>query len=340
MEQFDFLDKEEPYIIAEIGGNHGGEVKKAKEYATAAAEAGVDSVKFQLYQAENLITKNESPLPLAGDEYDSQYERFKELELTRDEWREVIDLCDSLSVDFSASVFDAEMLEFVIDDMPFIKIASGDMTNLPLLRRAANTGKPIVLSTGFSTLEQIERTMAELSDVEVVLLHCMGCYPTPDEETNLSMIETLGETFGVPAGYSDHTVGTLASIAAVAKGATVVEKHFTLDKSKDVGDHRLSATPEEMAEIVERTRRVAEMHGQDRGDEIYSCEAEIRKDMRRSLATRRDIKKGDVISEADLTALRPSDGISPMRLDEVAGARAKRGLGKRTILEESDFTQD
>lgn len=339
-DHYAFLDESNPYVIAEIGGNHGGDVEKAKEYTEAAASAGVDSVKFQLYQAENLITEDEPPLPLAGDDYDSQYERFKELELTREEWREVIELCDSLGVDFSASVFDAAMLEFAFDDMPFVKIASGDLTNLPLLRRAARTGKPIVLSTGFSTFDQIRRTMQELSDYEVVLLHCVGCYPTPDEESNLSMVETLANTFDVPTGYSDHTVGTLAAIAAVAKGARVVEKHFTLDKSKDVGDHRLSATPEEMAEIVTETRRVAEMHGRERGDEIYPCEEEIRKDMRRSLATRRDLAAGDVIEEADLTALRPSDGISPMRLDEVVGTRTTRRLERRTILHESDFEHD
>ncbi|WP_313691379.1 N-acetylneuraminate synthase family protein [Halorarum halobium] len=335
--QIEFLNGNEPYIIAEVGGNHGGSVDKAKDYATAAAEAGVDSVKFQLYQAENLITKDEPPLPLAGDEYESQYERFKELELTRSEWRDVIDHCYSLGVDFSASVFDAEMLEFAIDDMPFIKIASGDLTNLPLLRKVQETGKPIVLSTGFSTFEEIRRTMTLLSDASVVLLHCMGSYPTSDEDANLMMVEALQNEFDTPTGYSDHTVGILAPIAAVARGAQVVEKHFTLDKSKKVGDHRLSATPEQMEELVDESRRVARMSGRARDNEVYLPEKEIRNDMRRSLATKKSIKEGKTITEEDLTALRPSDGVSPMRLDEVIGTSATRNINANQILQESDF---
>lgn len=335
--QYGFLPPDRPYVIAEIGGNHDGDVEQAKEYATAAAESGADAAKFQLYAAENLITKDEPPLPLAGDEYDSQYDRFKELELTREEWGEVIDHCDSLGVDFSASVFDTGMLEFAIEHMPFVKIASGDLTNLPLLRNVAKTGKPIVLSTGFSTFPEIRRTMSELSGTDVVLLHCMGCYPTPDEESNLQMVSTLRDEFGVPTGYSDHTIGPLASIAAVARGARVIEKHFTLDKSRDVGDHRLSATPEEMVEIVEQSRRVAEMYGKSRGTEIYPCEDRIKNNMRRSLATAKPLDEGAVITTDDLTALRPSDGISPMRLDEVVGATTTTDLPGNHILLERDI---
>jgi sialic acid synthase SpsE len=335
--QYEFLVGREPYVIAEVGGNHGGSVEKAKEYVTAAAEANVDAVKFQLYQAENLIIEEEPPLPLAGDDYDTQFERFKELELSRGEWRELIELCDSLDIDFSASVFDTEMLEFALESLPFIKIASGDMTNLPLLRRAAATDKPIVISTGFSSFTEIREVIERLSGTQVIPLHCMGCYPTDEEDANLTMVETLAEEFGEPVGYSDHTIGTLAPVAAAAKGASVIEKHFTLDKSQDVGDHRLSANPKEMAEIVRETQRVYEMDGDVRDDDIYSCEDEIEDDMRRSLATKNAIKKGERIEEDDLTALRPSNGISPLRLDNVVGKTATEPLEAKQIVYESDI---
>lgn len=335
--QYPFLDDGKPYVIAEVGGNHGGSVEKAKEYVTAAAEADVDSVKFQLYQAENLILEDEPPLPLAGDNYDTQFERFKELELSREEWREVMELCDSLGVEFAASVFDTEMLEFAFDALPFIKIASGDMTNLPLLRRAAATDKPIVLSTGFSSIAEIKTVMEQLSGTGVIPLHCIGCYPTAEEDANLSMVETLAAEFGDPVGYSDHTVGTLASVTAVAKGARVIEKHFTLDKSQEVGDHRLSANPAEMREIVEQTRRVYEMDGRPRRDDIYQCEGEIENNMRRSLATRTAIGEGERINKEDLTALRPSDGISPLRLDDVVGKTATQSLERKQLLRETDI---
>ena len=331
------MKDDEPYVIAEVGGNHGGNVEMAKSYVKKAAETGADSVKFQLYQAEKLIQEDEPPLPLAGDDYDTQFERFKELELRREEWEEVIKLCDSESIEFSASVFDEEMLEFAADHMPFVKIASGDMTNLPLLRSSAESGKPILLSTGFSSLGEIRSVMNQMSGASVMPLHCVGCYPTDEDDANLSMIEYLRDEFGGPVGYSDHTVGTLASVAAVAKGARVVEKHFTLDKSQEVGDHRLSANPEEMKSIVEMTRRVHEMHGERRGEEIYPCEDEIRSNMRRSLATKRDIVEGEKIDEGDLTALRPSDGISPLRLDEVVGRRAKDSIDEGELVRESQI---
>jgi sialic acid synthase SpsE len=330
-----FLQDDEPYVIAEVGGNHGGDVEKAKSYVTRAAETGADSVKFQLYQAEKLIQEDEPPLPLAGDNYDTQFERFRELELSRKEWREVINLCESEGIDFSASVFDEEMLDFAADHMPFIKIASGDMTNLPLLRCSAESSKPILLSTGFSSLGEIRSVMSKMSNERVIPLHCVGCYPTSKEDANLSMIEYFRDEFGGPVGYSDHTVGTLAPVAAVAKGARVIEKHFTLDKSQKIGDHRLSANPEEMKNIVEMTSRVHKMHGERRDGEIYQCEGEIRSNMRRSLATKRSIQKGEEINEDALTALRPSDGISPLRLDEVVGRKAKKSINKGELLKES-----
>lgn len=333
----DFLPPERPYIVAEIGGNHGGDVEQALEYATAAAEAGADAAKFQLYQAEHLIVEDEPPLPLAGDDYDTQFERFKELELTRDEWQEVIDHCGAEGIDFAASVFDEQMLEFAVDHISFVKIASGDLTNLPLLREAAATGLPLVLSTGFSTMDEIETVVEELSGTELVLLHCMGSYPTESRDANLSMVETLSAEFDCPVGYSDHTVDTFAPITSAAMGAHFIEKHFTLDKSKEIGDHRLSATPEEMAEIVSESARAFQMRGAPRGSDIYGCEGNIRENMRRSLATTRFLEEGQELAGSDLTALRPATGISPLHYEDVLGSVLQRDVDGNTVLTRADI---
>lgn len=321
-----------PYVIAEIGGNHGGDFERAREYLRTAADAGADAVKFQMYRAENLIVEDEPPLPLAGDDYDSQYERFKELELTDGQWRDLAALADEHDVDFAASVFDEEMADLAAELSPFIKIASGDLTNVPLLRYVNDIGDPVVMSTGFSTIDEVRRAISELPDVDLTLLHCVGSYPTPDDEAHLEMIDVLSETFDLPVGYSDHTVGTRVPLAAIARGAGVLEKHFTLDKTNEVGDHRLSATPEELSRLVEESERIFSMFGSADRSKRLDVEDEIRDDMRRSLALREPVEGGERIREEVLTALRPSTGISPTRLDEVVGRRLNESLPARTIL--------
>lgn len=323
---------EPPYVIAEIGGNHGGDITTAKRYLRAAAESGADAAKFQYYRAEWLIEENEPPLPLAGDEYETQFERFKELELTREEWTELIALADDLDIDFAASVFDREVATFVADHSPFLKIASGDLTNVPLLRYVSSLDVPIVLSTGFSTRDEIDRAVEELGDSDVTLLHCIGSYPTDIEDANLQMINHLSEWYDVDVGYSDHTVGTEVPTAAVACGATVLEKHFTLDKSQEVGDHRLSVTPTEMEQLVDAVNKVWQMFGDGDRSSVFGAETDIHSQMRRSLATRRRVEQGEKFSEADLTALRPDEGISPLEIDDVIGAIASRDLPPGTIL--------
>jgi len=333
----DFLHANRPYVIAEVGGNHGGDFETAIEYVDAAADAGADAVKFQIYRAERLIQADEPPLPLAGDDYDTQYERFRELEFTTEEWQKLISTVDDRDLDFAASAFDTQLLEFTAEKSPFIKIASGDLTNIPLLRRARELDQPVVLSTGFATIKEIERAVSELGTDNLVLLHCVGSYPTDEQDANLQMINRLAERFNVPVGYSDHTIGTLVPTAAMAMGARVVEKHFTLDKSLKVGDHRLSATPEEMALLVDRANRLPKMWTDQGREEAFQCEREIRENMRRSLATRNEIAAGSQIRENDLIALRPERGISPLRYDEVVDSRSTRDLDAGILLEESDF---
>jgi len=329
--------QKEPYFIAEVGGNHGGDAEKAKEYVRAAADTGVDSVKFQLYRAETLITRDREPLPLAGDEYDTQFERFKSLELERSEWREIATLTEDLGMIFSASVFSKELANFAAELSPFIKIASGDLTNIPLLKHVSNIGKPIVMSTGFATDSEIREAFRAVDDDLLTLLHCIGSYPTEDEDVNLAFMSTLREQFNVPVGYSDHTIGTLAVKSAVACGATVIEKHFTLDKSQEVGDHRLSANPVEMTEIVEDCNRIADMIGSGERASAFEPETKIKTEMRRSLATKRDIAAGETITEDDLICLRPEIGLAPARYDDVLGAEAATNISANTILTKEDL---
>ncbi|MEA5406495.1 N-acetylneuraminate synthase family protein [Haloarculaceae archaeon H-GB2-1] len=325
--------------MAEIGGNHGGDVETAKRYLRAAAEAGADAAKFQYYHAANLIDEDEPPLPLAGDDYDTQYERFEELELAPEEWDELVALANEVGVDFAASAFDRTAADFTANHSPFIKVASGDLTNVPLLRYVRSLDVPVILSTGFATMPEIERAVEELTGVELALLHCVGAYPTPDEAANLQMIDRLAERFDVPVGYSDHTVGMTAPTAAVARGATIVEKHFTLDTSKEVGDHRLSATPADIERFVEQADRIWEMVGHGDRSTVFGSESRIKTQMRRSLSTREPVAEGEQFTDENLTALRPEGGISPLRYDDVLGATAARDIGERQLLEDADVSE-
>jgi N,N'-diacetyllegionaminate synthase len=333
----DFPPTDRPYVIAEVGGNHGGDFETAVEYVRAAADAGVDAVKFQIYRAERLIQSDEPPLPLAGEEYETQYDRFKELELADGEWDDLISETERVGVDFAASAFDHESMRRVAEVSPFIKIASGDLTNVPLLREACGLDKPVLLSTGFATIAEINRAVNELSSSELTLLHCIGSYPTDDGDANMQMIDHLARRYELPVGYSDHTIGTLAPIVAMSKGAPIIEKHFTLDKSIDVGDHRLSATPEEMSEIMDAAARIARMETDLDRAESFDFEDDIRTKMRRSLATANTVSEGEKFHKGNLTALRPEKGVSPLRYDEVLGSRATRDFEARALLNELDF---
>jgi sialic acid synthase SpsE len=338
---FEFLPDNRPYVVAEVGGNHGGDLDEAKRYVEAVAESGADAVKFQFYRGERLIVEDEPPLPQVSESYDSQQERFQDLELDRTEWDAVVTHARDHDIDFAASAFDPEMAEFAAETGPFVKIASGDLTHIPLLRHVASeTDVPIVLSTGCATEAEIARAVAELPQDRLVLLHCVSSYPTPDSGANLQLMETLRESYDVPIGYSDHTVGTTACRVATANDACILEKHFTLDADSESGDHALSATPDQLSELVTQVETVASMFGDGSRADSSLPEEDGCASFRRSLATVRDVEEGKRLEMADLTALRPEGGCSPLDVDDLVGRKPSRALSEGTIIYEEDLQTD
>ena len=323
-------------VIAEIGGNHDGDFGAARELVAAAAGAGADAVKFQVYRGERLVQKDAPTMPHVRHLHRTQRERFKSLEFTEAQWHQLAADATQAGIDFLASVFDPASADALSDLVPAYKIASGDLTNLPLLRHVAASEKPIILSTGMASLDEIERALAAVGRTNVVLLHCVSIYPTPPAQANLRAILRLRECFGVPVGYSDHTRGSTACLAAAALGAVVIEKHFTLDTSKSYGDHRLSADPGEMARIVAATREIEQELGS--GDKVPSAaEAEMRVAMRRGLYTSRDVAAGVTLSPDDVVCLRPATGLTPAALHRIIGRKTKRALAAEEPLREEDF---
>lgn len=308
-----------PLVIAEIGANHEGDLDAAKVMVREAAGAGADGVKFQTYKAENIVARTE----------EARVAHFRRLSLPDTAFVELAAEAKGNGILFLSTAFDLDAVEFLDPLMPAFKVASGDLTFLPLLERIAQKGKPILLSTGMASLEEIQSALdtiergarisrRELSE-RVVLLHCVSSYPTAPEEANLRAIHRLRDEFGLPVGYSDHTLGILACVAAVAMGACVIEKHFTLQKEgRTFRDHQLSADPEDLAELTMRIKMLISMLGN--GEKVpMPSELANRVSMRRSLAARTDIKAGDALSADKITCLRPGTGLPPSQLQDVLG---------------------
>jgi N-acetylneuraminate synthase/N,N'-diacetyllegionaminate synthase len=327
---------ERVFIIAEIGNNHNGDLEAAIALVRQAAAAGADAVKFQCYHGERLVRPGTPTFGhVAGGAHRTQLERFKSLEFTPAQWRELAACAAEQRVEFFASVFDEAAADLLAPLVPAYKIASGDVTNTPLLRDVARLGKPVILSTGMATVEEIERALADLTGCPVMLFHCVSRYPTPMEAANLRSIPFLRRRFGVPVGYSDHTLGITACLGAVALGAVALEKHFTLDATQPVGDHRLSATPEELRDLVSQVRALeAALGAEDKQPDPE--EQQMRARLRRSLHARRAIAAGAVVRQEDLIALRPGTGIAPTRIDELAGRRAQRPIAAGGVIQDAD----
>lgn len=317
------------FIIAEAGINHDGKLSQAKNLVEEAANLGADAVKFQMFRTEEFCGKK--------SEY---FSLFKNLEFTENEWYKIAEFAASLGIIFTASVF-GEMSADLLNKLgsPVYKIASGDLTNLPLLHYVALKKKPMILSTGMSTLGEIEDALMEIhktKNTKIALLHCVSMYPAKYEDGNLTVIQTLKNAFKVPVGFSDHTIGTIIPVAAVAMGADIIEKHFTLDKSLPGPDHKLSLDPKQFKTMVQNIRSVESAFG-DGLKKPTVDEAEIRKAARRSLVAKVDIMKGTVITEDLIKIVRPGDGIEPKFTKLVCGRIASKDIPQDSLLKWNDL---
>jgi N,N'-diacetyllegionaminate synthase len=311
-------DGEPVFIIAEAGLNHDGHFEEARELIRQAASARADAIKFQIYRAEELCSRT--------SEF---YHTFKALELNENEWIKLAECAEKLDIVFSASVFgedSANLLEVI--GSPFYKIASGDITYLALLRHVATKKKPILLSTGMATLCEVADAISEIvetSNHEVSLLHCVSDYPTRDEDVNLRTIATLKLLFNVPVGFSDHTRGILMAPAAVAMGASIIEKHFTLDKTLPGPDHSLSLEPHEFKQMVTSIRSIEQALG-DGVKRLTAQEEATKKVVRRRVVANVNLRKGAIITSEKLKIVRSEQGLDPKFVNSIIGQIVKRDV--------------
>jgi len=329
----------EAYIIAEIGGNHGGSPEQAHALVEAAAKAGANAVKFQTYRAEHLVHPSVEIPPSANQPFATQLEKFRALELEWPVYEALFAQCAELGVDFLTTPFDPDIVDRFAPHMPAVKIASGDLTFRQLVRKAASTGLPVLLSTGASTLEEIAVAVADIPEANRAILHCVSLYPLPDAAVNLRAIDALAEAFpDATIGYSDHTIGCEAIVAAAARGARVIEKHFTLDKTQRPGDHILSAEPDELAAAIAMIRRIEAMLG-DGVKRPAEGEDAMRPLIRRGVYARNDIAAGEPVGEKDLLIVRPVSELNPAEADGLIGRPAKRELPALGALRRSDLSE-
>jgi sialic acid synthase SpsE len=315
------------YIIAEIGGNHNGCIKSALELVSKAAEAGADAVKFQSYTADTLVHRDMEAVPLARRHFTTQFERFESLQLSDISYEQIIHLCDDLGIDFLTTPYNLQILQKFASFMPAIKIASGDATYPQLISAAVETGKPVITSTGFCNYTEIDKVAELVPPAQCALLHCVSIYPLPDNQANLQAIPVMQQRFSDRIiGYSDHTVGDQACIAAVGLGARIVEKHFTLDAEQSMGDHVLSLEPNEFGRMVQSINRVAQMRGD--GTKPSPGEDQLRKQFRRGVYASRAMLPGDVICSSDLLFIRPCCDVCADEAQNLVGRKVSRDVAK------------
>lgn len=320
------------FIIAEAGVNHNGSLGLAMKLIDAAAEAGADAVKFQTFRADRIVSKSAGKAEYqigTTDISESQYEMLRKLEIDREAHRELIAYCDERGIMFLSTPFDHESIDLLDTlGLSIFKIPSGEITNLPYLRHVGNLGHKIILSTGMSEMDEIEEALGVLVKAgtrkeDIIVLHATTEYPCPMDEVNLKAMNTIAEVLGVRVGYSDHTVGIEVPVAAVSLGATVIEKHFTLDRTMDGPDHKASLEPDELKAMIAAIRNIEKALGNG-VKEPSRCEIKNKVVARKSIVARRHISAGEVFTEENITTKRPGNGISPMRWDEVVGSVAQK----------------
>ena len=336
-----------PYVIAEIGSNHNGDMDLAKELIIQAKEAGADCVKFQSWNKNSIFAreKYEDNYFLADDyrdrsDYDLE-EIVEEYSISEQELLDMKNFSNSIGIDCTSTPFSKSEADFLVDKMatPFIKVASMDLNNYPFLEYLAKKGKPMIISTGLSELYEIDRAVKVIENAgnnSIALLHCVATYPPEDSDVNLNNIQTLMSIYpAYPIGFSDHTLGTAIPLAAVSMGACVIEKHFTLDKEMEGWDHKVSATKDEMKVIVDDAKRIVTAMGSFR---ISATESdEKKKEFRRSIVITRDMQKGDVIVESDIDYKRPGGNLDPSMTAFIIGRTVKKDIGMDSILTLKDI---
>ena len=318
------------YIIAEAGVNHNGRLDLALQLCDAAKEAGVDAIKFQTWKTELIISKNTEMADyqkknLGND--DSQYDMLKKLELSYDNFCLIKDYCDNIGIQFISTADETESLDFLCElGMPFIKLGSGEITNIPYLRYCAKKNMPLIISTGMCNLSDVATAFDVLTEAgakDITILHCTTNYPCPMDEVNLRAMQTMKDAFKCKVGYSDHTMGIEVPIAAVAMGAEIIEKHFTLDQNMEGPDHKASLNPEELKSMVSAIRHIEQALG-DGIKQPNESEKKISKVVLKRIVASRPIKKGEILSEDNMTVKRSDNGIKASYWDVVAGRVAQQ----------------
>ena len=337
---------EEPYIISELGSNHNGDMQIAKKLIEASKNAGADCVKFQSWSKESIFSKKKyNDNFFLDDDYRNREdftleEIVEKYAISEEELAEMHDYSKKIGIDFTSTPFSKQEVDFLADklDVPFIKIASMDLNNYPFLNYIAQKNKPMVLSTGLSTLSEIDRAVKTIEDTgntNLIILHCVASYPPKDEDINLRNISTLSKIYSYPIGFSDHSLGPCLSVAAVANNACLVEKHFTLDKSIEGWDHSISADPQDMKSIVDDSKRVFKALGNFK---ISRSESKERiSEFRRSIVASRNISLGETFTEEMLDYKRPGTGLSPENNELIIGSKATRDISFDDIILFSDF---
>lgn len=328
------------FIIAEAGVNHNGSLELAKKLVDVASEANCDAIKFQTFITENLMIKNspKAEYQIKNDKSATAYEMIKNLELSKEDTIKIKNYCDKKNILFLSTPFDIESAEFLNSlNMQIFKIPSGEITNLPLLEKINSFKKEVILSTGMANLEEIQNALNILKDIpKITLLHCTTDYPCSLEDVNMNAMLTIKEKFNLPVGYSDHTVGTEIPVMAVSMGATVIEKHFTLDKNMDGPDHKASLNPQELLNMVKAVRNIEKAFGNGekipQKNEIKNIEV-----ARKSIVAKTSIKKGEKFTENNLTTKRPATGISPMKWYDIIGTVANKDYEQDEVIIEKNI---
>lgn len=330
-------------IIAEAGVNHNGSIEMAKQLVLKAKDAGVDYIKFQTFKAEKLVTKSAKQaeyqqLNIGGKE-EGQLQMLKKLELSPEEHQLLIEYCDELGVKFFSTAFDFDSIDYLHSlNLGLWKIPSGEVTNYPFLKRIAKFNEPTILSTGMCDMQDVRNAVQALyknglSKENLILLHCNTEYPTPFEDVNLKAMDALRKEFGVEVGYSDHTKGIEAPIAAVALGATMIEKHFTLDRTLPGPDHKASLEPGELKAMVSAIRNIEKAIDGDGTKHVSESERKNIAVARKSIVAAANIRKGEILTENNITVKRPGTGVSPMKWEEVLGTAAVRDFQEDELIE-------